>query len=46
MTDRTLAETIRHSGGVEMTARGPGRVTQLEKPSVSRCEIDGAREAV
>lgn len=46
MVGRTLAETANHSGGVEVTARGQGRVRQLEQPSSSHRAIDGAREAV
>ena len=46
MANRKLAETIGHSSGVRATARGQGDVEQLEKPSSSHREINGARYAV
>ena len=42
MDRRTLTEAARHSGGVVATARWQGCAEQLEKPSPSRREIDGA----
>ena len=46
MTRRILADTASHSGGVGATAWGQGHAEQLEKPSSSHREIDGAREVV
>ena len=43
MLRRSVADAADHSGGVGATARGPGRVEQLEKSSSSRWEIGGAR---
>jgi hypothetical protein len=43
MVRRNLAEASGHSGGVIATARWQGRAEQLEKPSSSHREIDGAR---
>jgi len=43
MKRRRLAEAAFHSGGVIATARWQGHAEQLEKPSSSRQEIDGAR---
>jgi len=45
-TDRHLTGTVGYSGGVEAAARWQGRVMQLEKPSSSHREIEGAREVV
>jgi hypothetical protein len=41
MGRRRLAGAADHSGGVRATARGQGRVEQLEKPSSSRRESGG-----
>jgi len=43
MDRRRLVGAAGHSGGVRATARGQGRVEQLEKPSSSRRESGGAR---
>jgi len=42
MIRRRLVGAAGHSGGVRATARGQGRVAQLEKPSSSRSESGGA----
>jgi hypothetical protein len=43
---RSLAEATGCSGGVGATARWQGHAKQLEKPSASRWESNGARYAV
>ena len=45
MQRRHLAEAAMPSGGVRATARWQGHAKQLEKPSSSHGDIDGAREA-
>jgi hypothetical protein len=42
MDRRTLTDAASHSGGARATARGQGRVEQLEKPVSSHCESSGA----
>ena len=42
MDRRTLTEAASHSGGARATARGQGRVKQLEKPVSSPRESEGA----
>jgi len=46
MERRRLTEAARSSGGAVATARGPGHVKQLEKPSSSRGEIYGAESRI
>lgn len=46
LATRTLAETMGHASGVRATARGPGDVKPLEKPSSSHRAIDGGRYVV
>ena len=46
MGRRKLAGAAGHFGGVRATARGQGRVEQLEKPSSSRGESHGASAAL
>ena len=41
-----LADAAGHSGGVRATARGQGRVEQLEKPSSPHRESGGARSTL
>ena len=46
MERRSLTDAARHSGGVRATARWPGHVEQLEKPSSPHRESGGARYAL